>query len=66
MFGIGTEELAFIFFIAFIVFGPKRLPEISRYLARLARQYKQTVSAAGLSGEDENVSGNGYSEAKLP
>jgi len=38
---IGTSELLIILFIAFIIFGPKRLPEIGEALGKTIRKFKK-------------------------
>jgi sec-independent protein translocase protein TatA len=40
MFGIGTQELVFIFLIIFFLFGAKKIPEIARGLGRGIREFK--------------------------
>jgi TatA/E family protein of Tat protein translocase len=43
MFGsIGPGELIFIFIIALLVFGPKKLPEIGRSVGKALREFKKT------------------------
>ncbi len=41
MFGIGTTELLVILLIALLLLGPKRLPEVARFLARLVSYFRQ-------------------------
>ena len=41
MFGIGTTELLVILLIALLLLGPKRLPEVARFLARLIGFFRQ-------------------------
>ncbi|MFH1577935.1 MAG: twin-arginine translocase TatA/TatE family subunit [Candidatus Omnitrophota bacterium] len=41
MFNIGVPELVIIFFVILIVFGPKRLPEIGRSMAKALRTFKK-------------------------
>jgi TatA/E family protein of Tat protein translocase len=41
MFGVGTAELILIFVIALIIFGPKKLPEFSRKLAKLIKEIRK-------------------------
>lgn len=40
MFDLGIQELIVIFVVALLVFGPKRLPELSRALGRGMRELK--------------------------
>src|SRR5574341_1349097 len=41
MFDIGLQELALIFVIALIVFGPKNLPQLGRSLGRAMREFRR-------------------------
>jgi Tat protein translocase TatB subunit len=43
MFDLGIQELIVIFAVAIIVFGPKRLPELSRNLGRGIGQLKKAL-----------------------
>lgn len=43
MFNIGTPELIMIFVVALIVFGPRRLPEIGRSLAKAVYELKKSL-----------------------
>lgn len=40
MFDLGIQELILIFVVALLVFGPKKLPELSRALGRGVRELK--------------------------
>ncbi len=40
MFDLGIQELILIFVVALLVFGPKRLPELSRALGKGIRELK--------------------------
>ena len=41
VFGIGLPEMALIFVIALLVFGPKKLPEIGRTLGKTLKSFQQ-------------------------
>ncbi len=41
MFGIGVQELALIFVIALLIFGPKRLPELARTLGKGMAEFRR-------------------------
>ena len=43
MFDLGTQELIVIFVVAFLVFGPKRLPELGRTLGKGIRELKSAM-----------------------
>ena len=48
---IGLPEIAIIFVIALIVFGPKRLPELGRSMGKGIREFKSSLS--GDKDDDE-------------
>lgn len=41
IFGIGLPEMALIFIVALLVFGPKKLPEIGRSLGKAIRGFQE-------------------------
>jgi sec-independent protein translocase protein TatA len=41
MFDIGLQEVALIFVIALLVFGPKNLPQLGRSLGRAMREFRR-------------------------
>jgi len=43
MFDLGAQELIVIFIVAFLVFGPKRLPELGRTLGKGIRELKNAM-----------------------
>lgn len=38
---LGFTEMAFIFFLALIIFGPKKMPEIGRQLGKALNEFKR-------------------------
>jgi TatA/E family protein of Tat protein translocase len=45
MFGtIGTQEVVFIFILALVLFGPKKLPEIGRTVGRALKEFRRASS----------------------
>jgi sec-independent protein translocase protein TatB len=46
VFGIGLPELAVIAFVAIVVFGPDRLPELARQAGRFVRQIRNLAQSA--------------------
>lgn len=43
MFGLGVGEVLIILIIAFLLFGPKQLPEIGRQVGRAVKGLKETA-----------------------
>ncbi len=58
MFGLGPLEIGAIVLIIFLLFGPKRLPDLARSVGEGIREFKKSVTTAtdevksGLSTED--------------
>ena len=46
MFGVGLPELAVIAFVAILVFGPDKLPDLARQAGRMARQVRDFANQA--------------------
>lgn len=53
MFGIGFGELTVIAFIAVLVFGPDKLPDLARQAAQLVRQLRRMANTARDELRDE-------------
>ncbi len=52
MFDLGTQELILIFIVAFLVFGPKKLPELGRTLGKGIRDLKTAMRGVTESFEE--------------
>ena len=52
MFDLGTQELIVIFIVAFLVFGPKKLPELGRTLGKGMRELKSAMRGVRESLEE--------------
>ncbi len=52
MFDLGTQELILIFIVAFLVFGPKKLPELGRTLGKGLRDLKTAMRGVTDSFEE--------------
>jgi sec-independent protein translocase protein TatB len=46
VFGVGLQEMLVIAFVAVLVFGPDRLPDLARQAGRMARQLRSFAHAA--------------------
>lgn len=60
---IGFQELLFIFVIALLVFGPKRLPDLGRSLGKGLAEFKRATS--GLKDSIEHEIRNAEIEASM-
>lgn len=63
MFGIGFAELAVIAFVAVLVLGPDKLPDLARQAARLVHQLRGLANSA--RDELRNELGPEYAELEL-
>src|SRR5947209_9057094 len=50
---LGMPEMIFIFLLALIIFGPKRLPEIGRQLGKAITDFKRASNEFKFQLEDE-------------
>ena len=53
MFGVGLAEMAMIAFVAVLVFGPDRLPDLAKQAGQMVRKAKQFANAARDELRDE-------------
>ncbi len=66
----GMPELAVILFIALIIFGPKRLPQVGQSLGKALREFREGSTEMaktlrdGIDGKDEETEKASKPEAK--
>jgi TatA/E family protein of Tat protein translocase len=53
VFGSGFEDIGFILFLAFLLFGPKKLPEIARVIGKGLGELRRARDEMRFSLEDE-------------
>lgn len=53
MFGLGAMEVLIILVIAFLLFGPKELPEIGKQIGKAVKGFKETTEDLRQSVEPE-------------
>jgi len=53
MFGLGAGEILIILVIAFLLFGPKQLPEVVRQVGKAVKGFKDTAEDLRKSVEPE-------------
>ncbi len=53
MFGSGFEDIGFILFLAFLLFGPKKLPEIARVIGKSLGELRRARDEMRFSLEEE-------------
>ncbi len=63
MFSGGLEEIGFILFLAFLLFGPKKLPEIARTLGKGMTELRRASNELKASLEEEIVNLDRHIEA---
>ena len=55
MFGLGGMEILMILVIAFLLFGPKELPEIGKQVGKAVKGFKETADDLRQSVEPESI-----------
>jgi len=53
MFGLGAGEILIILVVAFLLFGPKQLPEVGRQVGKALKSFKDTAEDLRKSVEPE-------------
>lgn len=66
MFGLGLPELAIIALVAFVIFGPDRLPTLARDAARVLRRLRAMAddASAELRAQIPNASDYGLDDVR--
>ena len=55
MFGLGTQELVLILIIVLLLFGGKKLPELSRSIGESIKEIRRGFSDDSKKDEDKKV-----------
>jgi TatA/E family protein of Tat protein translocase len=65
---LGFPEMIFIFFLALIIFGPKKLPEIGRQIGKALNEFKRASNEfkAQIEAEINNLDTETRSPEILP
>jgi TatA/E family protein of Tat protein translocase len=65
---LGFSEMIFIFFIALIIFGPKKLPEIGRQIGKALNEFKRASNEfkAQIESEINNLDADTRTPQILP
>jgi len=61
---LGFSEMAFLFFLALLLFGPKKLPEIGRQIGRVLNEFKRASNEFRAQIESEIANMERESAAK--
>jgi TatA/E family protein of Tat protein translocase len=65
---LGFPEMIFIFFLALIIFGPKKLPEIGRQIGKALNEFKRASNEfkAQIEAEINNMETDTRSQEIMP
>lgn len=65
---LGFPEMIFIFFLALIIFGPKKLPEIGRQIGKALNEFKRASNEfrAQIESEINNLDVENHRQTILP
>ncbi len=66
MFGGGITEIGLLLFLAFLVFGPKKLPEIARTLGKGMAELRRASNELKRSLEEEITNMDQPAQTSLP
>lgn len=50
---IGVQEMLFIFLVALLIFGPRKLPELGRALGKALTEFRRASAEVRLAVEEE-------------
>lgn len=50
---IGVQEMIFIFLVALLIFGPRKLPELGRALGKALTEFRRASAEVRLAVEEE-------------
>ena len=53
MFGLGWAEVAVIGFVALLIFGPKKIPDLGSALGKTLRGFKEEINNSSSEETDE-------------
>lgn len=58
MFNLGMGEIIVIFIVALFVFGPGKLPEVSRALGKSIREFRKAMNTVAEAAEEPEEKGD--------